>query len=558
MTEIDLGALRPSASSAWFGRRLSRLLAGGASSLEQPVTWLHHQWLQGHSCLDLSGSVLAEVAATSQGAERTQARAQVPGSWRADLAGVECVDVRAPGSLEPSSRLLVLEGDRLFLAACRHDEIVVAQALRRMASEPGRWRLGDGVGQGIGDRVRALLPEADAAQMAAVALPFGRRLGIVTGGPGTGKTTVAGCMIDAVLQQAPETTVRALAPTGKAAARMTQSLRALAGRSGIHEHAREMLRRVEATTIQHAVLSGGGRTLEAAHLVIVDECSMIDLSLMRRLLEGLGPNASLILLGDRHQLASVEAGTLLADILPDRPGHPLEACTVELVRSRRFESDGALATVAAAIRKGDADAAIAALASGGSIRLEPVTTALEAVRKAVQVHGGFQGDGRVLCGHRRGPDGSLAVNRAITRARHPGADPDPVSSVDFVGRPLLITTNDPVTRLHNGDTGVVERAADGLVARFADLGCTIPVGSLPSRETAWALTIHKSQGSEYDEVAIVLPTKASPVLTRELLYTGITRSRGRVTVIACTESLRTSIAQRIVRSSGLAERVCAV
>ena len=124
-----------------------------------------------------------------------------------------------------------------------------------------------------------------------------------------------------------------------------------------------------------------------------------------------------------------------------------------------------------------------------------------------------------------------------------------------MGRPVIMTVNDPVTGLHNGDTGVVESVADGLVVRFPDLERVVPVRGLPARETAWALTIHKSQGSEFDEVALVLPVQASPVLTRELLYTGVTRSRGRITLIASEAALRGAIEHRIERSSGLRARV---
>lgn len=556
MTDTVLQALRPSPSSSWFARRISRLLAGGPSIVEEPLVWLHHQWLQGHSCLELSGTVLADVASSDVSGQRVQARAALPASWRAELGALAFVDERSEGSIDPSDRLLVLEGSRLFLAACRHDEIVVASTLRRLANESSRWGK-QGAPAWLGERLRALLPEADSFQASAAALPFGARLGIVTGGPGTGKTTIAGCMIDAVLQLDPGASVRALAPTGKAAARMTQSLRSMAARPGLGARAKEVLQGVEVSTIHRALLSSGGRSLQGAHLVIVDECSMIDLALMRRLLEALGPSASLVLLGDPDQLASVEAGTLLQDILPDGPAQPLARCTVALQRSRRFESDGALAALAAAVREGRPDRAIDALGAGGSLRWIRVKDSASARDEAVRAQAAFIGDGRVLCGHRRGPDGSLAINRAVTRALRPGADMDPESAKDFAGRPIMITVNDPVTGLRNGDTGIVVREEGALVVRFPDLDRSVAVEALPARETAWALTIHKSQGSEYDEVAIVLPQQASPVLTRELLYTGITRSRGAVTIIASEASIRASIEQRIQRSSGLRARMTA-
>lgn len=555
MSDIDIVSLRPAASSAWFARRLARTLVGDASTLEQPLAWLHHQWLQGHTCLDLSGRVLGDTEGVRAGTERVQAWARVPARWRSDLAGLACVEQREAGSRAPSERLLVLEGDKLFLAACRHDEIVVAEALRRMAAEPSPWRTPDATDGWIAERVRALLPHADALQIAATELPFRSRLGIVTGGPGTGKTTVAGCMLDALLQIDASAVVRVLAPTGKAAARMTQSLQGMATRKGLHAPTRELLQSVQASTIQHALLSGGGVALRAADLVIVDESSMIDLSLMRRLLEGLAPDACLVLLGDPAQLASVEAGSLLSDLLPREPSHPLQACTVALAHSHRFAKESALGALADAIRDADLVGVKRALESGGGLSWIQVGSPGEVVEAAVRTQAAFTGEARVLCGHRRGPDGALAVNRAITRARFDTVDADPVHGSDFVGRPVIMTVNDPVTGLHNGDTGVVESAADGLVVRFPDLGRVVPVRGLPARETAWALTIHKSQGSEFDEVAIVLPVQASPVLTRELLYTGVTRSRGRVTLIASEAALRGAIDHRIERSSGLRARL---
>jgi exodeoxyribonuclease V alpha subunit len=555
MSQVDIATLRPAASSAWFARRLARTLAGDGTVLEQPLTWLHHQWLQGHTCLDLHGSVLGDAEGSRPGSERVRARARVPAHWRSDLSDLACVEACEPGSRSASERLLVLEGEKLFLAACRHDEIVVAEALRSMAGQRSRWAVPGAASAWITDRVRALLPQADEPQIAAAELPFRSRLGIVTGGPGTGKTTVAGCMLDALLQIDATAVVRVLAPTGKAAARMTQSLRHMAMRTGLHARTSELLKSVEASTIQHALLAGGGAGLRAADLVIVDESSMIDLSLMRRLLEGLAPGASLVLLGDPAQLASVEAGSLLGDLLPHGSSHPLHACVVSLTHSHRFAKESALGALASAVRGADTAGVMRALEAKGDIEWIRVASPGEAIQAAVRVQAGFGGEARVLCGHRRGPDGSLAVNRAITRARFEAVDADPVQGDDFVGRPVIVTVNDPVTGLHNGDTGTVESAAEGLVVRFPDLGRVVPVAGLPSRETAWALTIHKSQGSEYDQVAIVLPLQASPVLTRELLYTGITRSRGAVTIIASEASLRASIEQRIERASGLRARL---
>lgn len=554
--DVAIERLRPATSAEWFGRRMSRVLTGTEARLGGPLAWLHHQWQQGHTCLEFGGRVVANLREGDADAAAERASAIVPSEWRARLADCAAVGVAQPGSLDESASLLVLEGSRLFLATCRHDEIRVATTLRALAHQPSPWSGLAGLAR-VKESLANLGPSIDECQLAAALLPFQRRLSVITGGPGTGKTSVAGCIIDVALSVQPTLTVAAMAPTGKAATRLTASLRRASANDRLSARARTLLGQLQATTIHRALQLRGGQRLAAANLVLVDECSMIDLALMRSVLDQLHPQAVLVMLGDPNQLASVEAGTLLADIVPQGPGHALEQCCVQLQRSRRFQAGGSLDLLARAVNAGDADAVVRILGAQAdpSIRWIQVSGERDVLRQGLALHRQMQGRGRLLCGHRRGPDGSLALNRHITATLHPHAQPDPRSTDDYLGRPIMITVNDPPTGLFNGDVGVIERGPEGRGARFTEPDRWVPVARLPARETAYALTIHKSQGSEYEQVAIVLPLQPSPVLTRELLYTGMTRSQGDITVVASEAAVRRAVVQRTQRATGLAARL---
>ncbi len=556
ISSVDIARLRPAGSAEWFGERLSSVIAGADGGLAHPLAWLHHQWQQGHTCLEFGGTVMAHPRSDDDSAAEGRAIATVPEGWRDLIAANAHVSQAEPGSLDGRASLLVLEGSRLFLSTCRHDEIRVALALRALSEQPSPWA-GRVTPASALASLAHLGPDIDERQFAAVCLPFQRRLSVITGGPGTGKTSVAGCILDLALSAQPTLTVAAMAPTGKAATRLTASLVRAAANPGLSEATRSLLSGMQATTIHRALRLRGGQRLGAANLILVDECSMIDLALMRAVLDAMNPQAALVMLGDPNQLASVEAGTLLADIVPSEGSHALRGCCVRLERSRRFVAGGGLDRLARAVNAGDPDETMRILRSRAddAIRWVEVGTTRDVLREGLAAYRAMSGGGCLLCGHRRGSDGSLALNRHITSTLHPRADADPLSTDDFVGRPIIITVNDPPSGLFNGDVGVVERGPAGRVARFAEPERVVPLARLPARETAHALTIHKSQGSEYGEVAVLLPIDPSPVLTRELVYTGMTRSQGRITVIGSEASIRLAVSRRIERATGLAARL---
>ncbi len=293
---------------------------------------------------------------------------------------------------------------------------------------------------------------------------------------------------------------------------------------------------------------------------------MVELSLLAAALAALEPGARLILVGDPDQLASVGAGSALADLVGLTDG-PVAGCVHRLVRSQRFAAGGAIAAAASAVLRGDGPGVNAA-ADGEAVRL--AAPSLEGlVARAVAGWTPFcQAVGaadklaaldrfRVLCALRQGPLGAEAVGRLIeARLRSAGALGDGGRQYD--GRPILITANDAAIRLQNGDTGVIVSTPRGLRAAFLDEAGGVREllpGRLPPHETAFAMTVHKSQGSEFDEVVVVLPEAPSPLNTRELLYTGLTRAKRRVTVYTSADRLQEAVAARVTRRSGLAARL---
>jgi exodeoxyribonuclease V alpha subunit len=337
-------------------------------------------------------------------------------------------------------------------------------------------------------------------------------------------------------------------------------------------------------------------------VVVVDETSMVSLTLMARLIEAIRPDARLVLVGDPDQLASVEAGAVLADLVSGLTGRAAAASARRAVEAvlpvpppangswqqgvvllgRIWRFGGAIAELAAAVRTGDADAATAILRAGspdvvfadtdadpdvgGAERrvADEVVGAAAAVRVAAE-----RGDAadalalltehRLLCAHRAGPYGVDTWSRTIDGWLAESALSAPLGEW-YVGRPLLVTANDYGLGLFNGDTGVVVRADDGSV-RVAFPRAHSHVTFAPSRlsgvQTVHAMTVHRSQGSQFRRVTLVVPPEDSPLLTRELLYTALTRARERVRVVGTEAALRAAIARPAARASGLRERLSA-
>jgi exodeoxyribonuclease V alpha subunit len=406
---------------------------------------------------------------------------------------------------------------------------------------------------------------------------------VITGGPGTGKTTAVAGLLVALHEQAQargETLRVALAaPTGKAAARLEEAVHRSAERFGPADRAR--LDGLSAMTLHRLLRPLPGNSTRFRHhrgnrlphdVVVVDESSMVSLTMMARLLEAVRPDARLVLVGDPDQLSSVEAGAVLTDLVRGYEGRPDSPVAALRTTHRYGEEIGRLAE---ALRLGDADAALEVLAAGhdevqwvtdpdpaSQIRSTALPAAL-AVRDAA-----VTGDmtralaaldrHRLLCAHRDGPYGVRHWNRRIEQwlAAETG---DPLHERDYLGRPLLVTANDHALRVYNGDTGVVVAMPDG-GRRVAIAGAGAePLHFAPSRlgdvETMHAMTIHKSQGSQADVVSVLLPDVESRLLTRELFYTAVTRAQRRVRVIGPEPAVRAAIARQAQRASGLRVRL---
>ncbi len=410
------------------------------------------------------------------------------------------------------------------------------------------------------------------------------------------------------------------APTGKAAARLAEAVAAEAGGLATTDEVRAALLATAASTL-HRLLGWqpGSRsrfrhdaTNQLPHsVVIVDESSMVSLSMMASLLAAVRPTSRLVLVGDPRQLASVEAGAVLGDIVgPAADGlllseaaqdalergrrqsgrrHRSRRCgatadsTVVLRRVHRFR--GGIAELAEAIERGHGDDAVAVLRSGYAdvTWIEPVdgpldpftAEALGAVRRSVLAAAAVGAAvaaaqaGRAI-GKRWPPCGRCrccARTAAGPPAPAPGEPPsnggcDPASTATgcrdgpwYAGRPILVTENDYGLGVFNGDTGVVVDAGGGrLRAVFERRGEPLSVRPtrLASVDSLYAMTIHKAQGSQFAEVVVVLP-ESSPILTRELLYTGVTRAQERVTLVAPEATVRATVARPVARASGLAE-----
>jgi len=518
--------------------------------------------------------------------------------------------VRLPG---PGSAPFVLRGSLLYTDRYHLYEDRLQAALRARFSEQREVFDPELLGQGLG----ALFPSAGPGdrQRRAAEVALRRGMTVISGGPGTGKTWTVRNLLTLIYAQSvaagePPPRLALAAPTGKAAARVLASIR-----NGLEEHlaraAGALPDGADIMKLQDFLGSAPPSTLhrllgwrpehptrfrhDSEHplpydLIVVDEASMVDLAMMCKFVDAVPDTARVVILGDRHQLASVEAGTVLADICE---GGGSDA-VVFLTESRRFSAESGIGRFANAAVEGDVAGAMAAIppweAASSVPRPEISTLApdpregLSRAARSLVVEGyrpylerliaGPQGGEsleqlhldalrlfdrfRVLCAHRSGRLGVRGVNDSSAdwlreAGLYRGSGPW------SLGRPVLITRNDYSVGRFNGDIGLVVRDEDdSWIVVFPGEGGGLsrlsPV-RLPEHQTAFALTIHKSQGSEYDDVLVVLPDKPSKVLTRELVYTGVTRARKRVAVLSGPEVLREGLKRRVHRASGLAGRL---
>jgi len=587
-----------------FADYMAELAGGQAPELLLAAALVSRQAGQGHTCLPLErwaetpvlgGSVITPSLAV----------------WRTALLASSMVTT--PGGRAP----LVLDNDRLYLLRYWRDETTVADRLRQLAQlsttvTVDESVLVDGLQRLFGSNKRAIDWQKIAATIACL-----QRLTVISGGPGTGKTTTVVRLLALLfeLHQASQPTrplrIALAAPTGKAATRLGEAIKHQKANLNCAESVLAAI--PEQPITLHRLLAIRPNLGDWAHqyspqlaadVVVVDEASMVDLPLMARLLRALAPQTRLILLGDKDQLASVEAGAVLGDICAGFNGYPpalaeqLSRLTGQTVPAQsapasddalsgsicllhhgyRFTGDSGIGRLALAVNQGDVTTAQSLCTSHSPdliwrdlVRPEQMPALLSqsaahfaqylkvedpASALAALIHY------RVLCALREGPYGVVEVNRGIEMAlqRSGLISRDNRASRLYRGQPILITRNDYGSKLFNGDMGVIwpDPVSGRLMAWFANPEGgvrALPTPLLPRFETAYALTVHKSQGSEFHQIALVLPAESVPLVTRELVYTGLTRARETVELWAHWPSFATAISRSVERDTGLAGRL---
>lgn len=550
----DAGVLE--SSDILVARRLTELAGVDDARVVLAIAFVVRALRGGSVCLDLT-AVAGQVG-------HPELAWPEPRQW---LAAV------AHSTLVTEQSVLHLQGGLIYLDRYWIEECRVAADVRALSAARRDGPRGD---------LCRLFPPAYAEQREAAEIALSRALTVLTGGPGTGKTTTVARLLALLAEQAelagrPPLRIALAAPTGKAAARLLEAVRGEVEALEAADVAR--LPALTSTTLHRLLGSRPDTSSRFRHnrdnrlphdVIVVDETSMVSLTMMARLLEAVRPESRLILVGDPDQLASVEAGAVLADLVEGLSADA-DSPVARLSTSHRFgASIGALAQ---AIRMGDADAALDVLATGGD-HIDWVQTEqpAETLRNVLVPHAlglreaGLLGDGRealatleqhrMLCAHRRGPHGAAYWNRQVERWLAEQTEM-PVWAPWYPGRPVLVTANDYGLGLYNGDTGVAVLRDGDLRAVMS--GASGPVelatGRLADVETMYAMTIHKSQGSQATEVTVLLPPHDSRLLTRELLYTAVTRARDKVRLIGSAEQLRAAVERRAVRATGLSRRL---
>lgn len=565
---------------------------------ERPELWfaaalVSQQTRRQHVCLDLKRLTdplfALEIFAESETGTLPSPKAV------ADALGAAKV-VGKPGEFHP---LILDEANRLYLYRYWEYEQKLADALRARAqdlTEIDASKIKEAMAQYFD-----LQSGSPDWQSIAAAVALSKKIAVISGGPGTGKTHTIGIILALLNEQLESPAIKLTAPTGKAAVRLRESIKKLTAERTFPEEVQQCIPD-EATTI-HRLLGWKRFSPYFRHsavnpldadVVVVDEASMVALPLMAKLVQALPEHARLILLGDQYQLASVEAGSVLADICDAGDGgfspkltgaiqkitgyeiNPntesassteLNDCVVQLKKNFRFKGGGIL-ELSEAVNAGDTDAALEVLKTSKyndvewhdykttnfwqrtiaafkdfSANIEP-----EAIFKQFE-------DFRILCAVREGPQGVRQINHLIERAVKEKMKIARTAEW-YPGQPLLITKNDYTLELFNGDVGIILPDRDNsekLRAHFQT-----PEGEkklrpfrLPEHEVAYAMTVHKSQGSEFERVILLLPEKDSPVLTRELIYTAITRASQKVEIWGSEDIFRAAVSRPTLRRSGL-------
>lgn len=476
-------------------------------------------------------------------------------------------------------RPVVFYDDRIYFYKYWFYEESLAKKVMDLSRGEGNYAKRAGEIKAVFER---LFDETSQEQRSAAETVINHRFSVITGGPGTGKTTTVAKILAGILSVYPEERIILAAPTGKAASRMTEALKNSVedkeGRNNFKEISQD---------IRSKILSLEGRTIHSvlgkkfgkpeknrenpiyAGLIIVDEASMIDISMFLELIDALSEKTSLIILGDKDQLASVDAGNVLADICSSRELLP-EGTVSELKTSHRFDGAPGIGELAKAVNgineektkpeniKGTVQEIIDIHNKYSHLKFS--TKTLNKIVEAAASDYGFLADQtlspekvleelnnfKILCPSKEDPLGVVKLNEEIEQTLKK-------KNPSYNSRPIMITRNDhDNTRLVNGDCGVILERNGKIRAWFKQNGDirSFNISELPAFETVYAMTIHKSQGSEYNSVLVVLPEKDMQILTKELFYTAITRAKKYLETVSSTDVLQNTLERSAARNSG--------
>jgi exodeoxyribonuclease V alpha subunit len=570
----------------------------------------------GDICLDLDAAT--EPVLSEEQGEQLPLVCPPAADWREKLAAHPTVG--RPGQRRP---LILDDHNRLYLYRYWEYENMLSAVIRKRVD----GELTDFDPQHVSTTLTRLFPNSEkgvAWQKVAATTALLKRLCIITGGPGSGKTHAIAGILALILSCAGEgkIKIRLSAPTGKAAARLGAAILQVKNHLDCSQTIKDSIPN-EVFTIHRLLKPIAGtpyfrynreRPLPA-DVVVVDEASMVDLALMSKLMQAVAPDARLLILGDKDQLASVEAGSVLGDVchghvrhgfsqhflkqivrlsgidadnftqLPESDGG-LQDCICLLSQNYRFASQSSIGEISRAINCGDSEKSMISLKNPAETALKWVAistpaqlgrqlnqTIVEGYRKYLTIKdpvlamGAFN-EFKILCALKVGPYGANAVNiraEQILQRHHLIGEHSAASQPWYRGRPVMITRNDYGLGLYNGDIGITlpdpqASSEDHLYVYFQDAGGKVRrflPHRLPQHETVYAMTVHKSQGSEFDNVILILPDKDYPLLTRELVYTGLTRARRTVSIWGTEVVLTTAVSRRIERSSGLRDALWA-
>lgn len=643
MKDEDLARLYSCGMFSWldahFARLMTRLNGEVLLELAMAAALVSRYTREGHICLDLR-----EVAGKPLTNELEGLFCPELGDWVRKLRGSGVTGY--PGEYKP---LILDHGPRLYLYRYWQYQQKLAEAVTARLAESfaedgaegggdtmvpstaGKSRDRIGLDGTLEDRLERLFPsprtgEVDWQKVAAFAAAS-RNFCVISGGPGTGKTTTVAKIL-ALLQEGagtPDLRIALVAPTGKAAARLQEAIKEAKAQLPSPEPIREAIPEI-ASTIHRLLGAIKGSPYFRHHeenllpvdVLVIDEASMVDLALMSKLFQALPPRARIILLGDKDQLASVEAGAVLGDIcetgersffskdfgheieavchcrldssiLADSPTTPPKDCVIQLQKSYRFADEGGIGVLSQKVRDREAVGAMGILKSGEypavswneissgahlgdairgqlldgfrgyfeaveKIKTHPGGNAAASIRELFDAFAKF----RILCAVREGFCGVTALNRLV-EALFEEQPPLRQESRWYAGRPVLIGRNDYNLHLFNGDVGIfLPDSPGGTAGRVFFPGPEDRFRSfhplrLPEHETVFAMTVHKSQGSEFNHVVFILPDRDSPVLTRELVYTAISRARERVSLWGPENLFLRAVGRSTRRMSGLSD-----